>query len=121
MVRTADREEKEVRLIISPDKNNLSTTLLMEDGFYEVLLKSKKPVTRELKKKVKEVLKALRIKGKYEVEGHPALKSDASQAEIEKSRARALEFEKEAEQKTLILFIFYDKLFKKSKGEENEK
>lgn len=97
MVRTIDREEKQVRLIIVPDGNTLSTTLLTEDGFYEVLLQSRKPVAKELKKKVKEVLKALRIKGKYEVEGHPALKSDASQTEIEKSRARALELENEAE------------------------
>ena len=97
MVRTIDREEKEVRLIIVPNGNTLSTTLLTEDGFYEVLLQSRKPVAKELKKKVKEVLKALRIKGKYEVEGHPALESKTSQAEIEKSRARALELEKEAE------------------------
>ena len=97
MVRTVDREEKKVRLIISPDGNTLSTTLLTEDGFYEVLLMSRKPVAKELKKKVKEVLKALRIKGRYEVEGHPALKSEVSQTEIEKSRARALELEKEAE------------------------
>ena len=97
MVRTVDREEKKVRLIISPDGNTLSTTLLTEDGFYEVLLMSRKPVAKELKKKVKEVLKALRIKGRYEVEGHPALESKTSQAEIDKSRARALELEKEAE------------------------
>ena len=91
MVRTVDREEKKVRLIISPDGNTLSTTLLTEDGFYEVLLMSRKPVAKELKKKVKEVLKALRIKGRY------ALKNNASQIEIDRSRARALELEKEAE------------------------
>lgn len=34
MVRTVDREEKEVRLIISPDGNTLSTTLLTEDGLF---------------------------------------------------------------------------------------
>ena len=97
MVRTVDREEKKVRLIISPDGNTLSTTLLTEDGFYEVLLMSRKPVAKELKKKVKEVLKVLRIKGRYEVEGHPALEGKTSQTEIDKSRARVLELEKEAE------------------------
>jgi len=97
MVRTIDREEKEVRSIIVPDGSTLSTTLLTEDGFYEVLLQSRKPAAKELKKKVKEVLKALRIKGRYEVEGHPALESKTSQTEIDKSRARALELEKEAE------------------------
>lgn len=97
MVRMVDREEKQVRLIITPDGNTLFKTLLTEDGFYEILLQSRKPVAKELKKKVKEVLKALRIKGGYEVEGHPALESKTSKTEIEKSRARALELEKEAE------------------------
>lgn len=97
MVRTIDREEKEVRTITVPNGKSLSTTLLTEDGFYEVLLQSRKPVAKKLKKKVKEVLKTLRIKGRYEVEGHPALKNEVSQTEIDKSRARALELEKEAE------------------------
>lgn len=56
MARTVNREEKEVRLIISPGRNTLSTALLTEDGFYEVLLQSRKPAAKELKKKVKEVL-----------------------------------------------------------------
>ena len=95
--RSLDSEEKMVLTIRGRSGNTLSTTLLTEDGFYEVLLQSRKPVAKELKKKVKEVLKALRIKGRYEVEGHPALESKTSQAEIDKSRARALELEKEAE------------------------
>lgn len=97
MTRSLDSEEKMVLTIRGRSGNTLSTTLLTEDGFYEVLLQSRKPVAKELKKKVKEVLKALRIKGRYEVEGHPALESKTSQAEIDKSRARALELEKEAE------------------------
>ena len=97
MTRSLDSEEKMVLTIRGRSGSTLSTTLLTEDGFYEVLLQSRKPVAKELKKKVKEVLKALRIKGRYEVEGHPALESKTSQAEIDKSRARALELEKEAE------------------------
>ena len=97
MTRSLDSEEKMVLTIRGHDGNTLSTTLLTEDGFYEVLLQSRKPVAKELKKKVKEVLKALRIKGRYEVEGHPALESKTSQTEIDKSRARALELEKESE------------------------
>ena len=97
MTRSLDSEEKMVLTIRGLNGNTLSTTLLTEDGFYEVLLQSRKPVAKQLKKKVKEVLKALRIKGRYEVEGHPALKNEVSQTEIDKSRARALELEKEAE------------------------
>lgn len=37
MARTIDREEKEVKLIISPDANTLSTVLLLENDFCKVL------------------------------------------------------------------------------------
>ena len=37
-----------------------------EDGLYEVLMQSRKPVAKEWKKKVKEILKEIRKTGKYE-------------------------------------------------------
>ena len=40
---------------------------LTEYGLYEVLMQSRKPIAKEFKKKVKEVLKELRRTGKYEV------------------------------------------------------
>ena len=36
------------------------TWFLTEDGLYEVLMQSRKPIAKEFKKKVKEILKALR-------------------------------------------------------------
>ena len=58
MTRSLDSEEKMVLTIRGRSGNTLSTTLLTEDGFYEVLLQSRKPVAKELKKKVKEALPA---------------------------------------------------------------
>lgn len=38
---------------------------LTEDGLYEVLMQSRKPIAKQFKKKVKEILKTLRTKGGY--------------------------------------------------------
>lgn len=38
---------------------------LTEDGLYEVLMQSRKPIAKEFKKKVKEILKAIRTNGGY--------------------------------------------------------
>ena len=42
---------------------------LTEDGLYEVLMQSRKPIAKEFKKKVKEILKQLRQTGGVVVEG----------------------------------------------------
>lgn len=39
--------------------------VLTEDGVYEVLMQSKKPIAKQFKKKVKEILKDIRKHGLY--------------------------------------------------------
>lgn len=41
------------------------TTFLTEDGMYEVLMQSRKPVAKQFKKGVKQILKEIRTKGGY--------------------------------------------------------
>lgn len=41
------------------------TWFLTEDGLYEVLMQSRKPIAKQFKKKVKEILKEIRMTGKY--------------------------------------------------------
>ena len=38
---------------------------LTEDGLYEVLMQSRKPIAKQFKKKVKEILKQIRKTGGY--------------------------------------------------------
>lgn len=44
------------------------TTFLTEDGLYEVLMQSRKPIAKEFKKGVKEILKSIRKNGAYMTE-----------------------------------------------------
>ena len=44
---------------------NREVTLLTEDGVYEVLMQSRKPIARQFKKQVKEILRTIRKHGVY--------------------------------------------------------
>ena len=63
MIKNVDEEER--------SKFNLGrqgeTWMLTEDGLYEVLMQSRKPVAKQFKKGVKEILKSIRKTGSYSV------------------------------------------------------
>lgn len=81
MVSSVDEEEKLVRTIFVSGQNR-EVWLLTEDGLYEVLMQSRKPIAKEFKKGVKEILKSIRKTG-----GYLATKQDDTPEEI---MARAL-------------------------------
>lgn len=81
MVGTVDEEEKDLRTIFV-DGRNYEMWFLTEDGLYEVFMQSRKPIAKEFKKGVKEILKTIRKTG-----GYLATKQDDTPEEI---MARAL-------------------------------
>lgn len=81
MIGTVDEEEKNLRTIFV-DGRNYEMWFLTEDGLYEVLMQSRKPIAKEFKKGVKEILKTIRKTG-----GYIATKADDTPEEI---MARAL-------------------------------
>lgn len=66
MLSTVDEDEK---IKIHATVNNVSggsdTWFLTEDGLYEVLMQSRKPIAKQFKKKIKEILKDIRKHGIY--------------------------------------------------------
>ncbi|TGY43161.1 phage antirepressor [Clostridium perfringens] len=58
MVKRVDEDEK-----IIARTNNTSATFLTEDGLYEVLMQSRKPIAKQFKKEVKKILKQIRTTG----------------------------------------------------------
>lgn len=68
MLNMIDEDEK--IKIITPVKNtygvqNEFTWFLTEDGLYEVLMQSRKPIAKKLKKEIKKILKQIRLTGGY--------------------------------------------------------
>ncbi len=64
MVSNVDENEK-LKAIISLSGQKREVIMLTEDGLYEVLMLSRKPIAKEFKKKVKEILKEIRKNGGY--------------------------------------------------------
>lgn len=61
-----DDDEKGVTEYVTPGGNQ-EVWMLTEDGLYEVLMQSRKPIAKQFKKGVKAILKEIRTKGGYMV------------------------------------------------------
>lgn len=68
LVNAVDEDEKCTRTIITSEANSTVAWFLTEEGVYEVLMQSRKPIAKEFKKAVKEILKTIRKTGGYVVE-----------------------------------------------------
>ncbi|WP_404482847.1 phage antirepressor KilAC domain-containing protein [Bacillus velezensis] len=64
MLSTVDEDEKLNELIVSAGQRR-EMLFLTEDGLYEVLMQSRKPIAKEFKKEVKKILKTIRKTGGY--------------------------------------------------------
>ena len=67
MLQTVDDDEKLVAKLFTSGQNR-EMWFLTEDGLYEVLMQSRKPIAKQFKKEVKQVLKQLRLTGGVVVE-----------------------------------------------------
>lgn len=112
MLAGIDEDEKIV--IKTPTKdclegmqNNTQYTFLTEDGLYEVLMQSRKPIAKQFKKKIKEILKDIRKNGMYatqELLDNPDLLIKiATKLKEERERTKLLEVTIE-QQKPKVLF-----------------
>jgi len=61
-------EDEKLMAILSHSGQNRQMWFLTEDGLYEVLMQSRKPIAKAFKKKVKEILKDIRKHGMYATE-----------------------------------------------------
>ena len=64
MLNLVDEEEKGVKQLLTPGGNQ-KVTVLTEDGLYEVLMQSRKPIAKQFKKGVKQILHEVRTTGGY--------------------------------------------------------
>jgi anti-repressor protein len=64
MLRAIDESEKVTNIVCTPGGKQ-SALFLTEDGLYEVLMQSRKPIAKQFKRKVKEILKEIRKHGIY--------------------------------------------------------
>ena len=106
MLESVDDNEK-IKLEVGTLTNGYSAWFLTEDGLYEVLMQSRKPIAKKFKKKVKEILKDVRKYGMYatdELLDNPDLIIKmATKLKEEKVKNKELE-DKMKEDKPKVLF-----------------
>lgn len=76
MLQTVDDDEKLTTTIYRSGQNR-QVWMLTENGLYEVLMQSRKPIAKQFKKGVKAILKEIRTKG-----GYMSVKADDTPEEI---------------------------------------
>lgn len=67
MLRSVDEDEKLPSVILRAGQNR-QCNFLTENGLYEVLMQSRKPIAKQFKKGVKEILRTIRKIGSYSVQ-----------------------------------------------------
>lgn len=76
MLKPIDDNEKVTISIVDSDGKPHKQWLLTEDGLYEVLMQSRKPIAKAFKKQVKEILKSIRKTGAYIAPGTTPMDND---------------------------------------------
>lgn len=104
MLKSVDDDEKLTSTILRAGQIR-EVNLLTENGLYEVLMQSRKPLAKEFKKKVKEILKSIRKHGLYAIDDlleNPDMAIAALQKLKEERRLR-LQAQEEIAQKNQII------------------
>lgn len=84
LTKVVDEDEK-LMATISLSGQNREAWFVTEDGLYEILMLSRKPIAKAFKKKIKEILKTIRKTGHYEAPGYKEiLEIKANQEHLEK-------------------------------------
>lgn len=65
MLKVVDEDEKALYTLYRVDGSTNKSWFLTEDGLYEVLMQSRKPIAKQFKKQVKAILKEIRLNGGY--------------------------------------------------------
>ncbi|WP_206774870.1 BRO-N domain-containing protein [Bacillus cereus] len=63
MLNNVDEDEKTTFIINTSGSYKSKVVALTEDGIYEVLMQSRKPIAKQWKKEVKKILKNIRLNG----------------------------------------------------------
>lgn len=111
MIRSVDEEEKLIgTLFLSGQKREV--WFLEEDGLYEVLMQSRKPIAKQFKKEVKKILKQIRLTGGVVIEDREeefinnyftSFSDEVKKAMILDLRNQMKKYKVELEEKTKII------------------
>ena len=111
MLQNSDEDEKVVNNVYTPGGNQ-EAWFLNEDGVYEVLMQSRKPIAKQFKKEVKKILKQIRLTGGVVIEDREeefinnyftSFSDEVKKAMVLDLRNQTKKYKAELEEKTKII------------------
>ena len=111
MLQNIDEDEKVVNNVYTPGGNQ-EAWFLNEDGVYEVLMQSRKPIAKQFKKEVKKILKQIRLTGGVVIEDREeefinnyftSFSDEVKKAMVLDLRNQTKKYKAELEEKTKII------------------
>lgn len=111
MLQKIDKDEKVVNNVYTPGGKQ-EAWFLNEDGLYEVLMQSRKPIAKQFKKEVKKILKQIRLTGGAVIEDREeefinnyftSFSDDVKKAMVLDLRNQMKKYKAELEEKTKII------------------
>jgi prophage antirepressor-like protein len=98
-LREFDEDEWHTMPLIDSLGRNQETNMLKEQGLYKILMISRKPIAKQFQKWVFNVIKEIRLKGKYDLEEQLKAKELETQNLIEEKEKKEIETQKLLEEK----------------------
>ena len=89
----------------------LEQLFLTEDGLYELLFISRKPIAKQFKVWIRHIIKEIRLKGKYDLEEQLKAKELETQKLLEEKEQKEIETQKLLEEKDLELIKYKEKIY----------
>ena len=111
MVKNVDEDER-CLIIVNTFGGNQESLALTEDGLYEVLMQSRKPIAKQFKKEVKKILKQIRLTGGAVIEDREeefinnyftSFSDDVKKAMVLDLRNQTKKYKAELEEKSKII------------------
>ena len=109
MLKTIDEDEKVTINNVDSEGKPHQNWFLTENGLYEVLMQSRKPIAKQFKKEIKQILKELRLKGTYSLKPLSSTQMFSLQAKINEENEKRFEaLEAEVKQNRRVADQFSD-------------
>jgi len=110
-LRDFDKDEVHSMHLIDSIGRNQETNMLKEQGLYKILMISRKPIAKQFQKWVFNIIKEIRLKGKYDLEEQLKVKELETQKLLEEKEQKEIETQKLLEEKELELIKYKEKIY----------
>lgn len=99
MLKSVDDDEKTKAIVCGEQSSPVEMWFVTEDGLYEILMLSRKPIAKQFKKEIKKILKELRLNGKVELADSYTITDPIKRAErwIEEQKQYQLQLQEKQE------------------------